>query len=219
MRAGRRRRPGGGPGHRPRRPHRQQVPACRPGLWRLLLSQGHAGAAAQRPSSTAARCASSRAWSRSTSSRKRRDGPARSSTRCGGSVAGKTIGDPRRDLQAQHRRHAREPEPGHPAGAACRRGHGCVPSIPRAWRRRPSCCPRSSWCEDRLRSPLHGADALVVLTEWNEFRGLDLARCARRCVRRPILIDLRNIFDPEQMAPPGSPIRASAAPTPAALPV
>jgi UDPglucose 6-dehydrogenase len=40
-----------------------------------------------------------------------------------------------------------------------------------------------------------GADALVIVTEWNEFRGLNLARL-KRLMRRPVLCDLRNIYDP-----------------------
>jgi UDPglucose 6-dehydrogenase len=40
-----------------------------------------------------------------------------------------------------------------------------------------------------------GADALAVVTEWNEFRGLNLARL-KRLMRRPVLCDLRNIYDP-----------------------
>jgi UDPglucose 6-dehydrogenase len=40
-----------------------------------------------------------------------------------------------------------------------------------------------------------GADALVIVTEWNEFRRLDLARI-RRVMRRRAIVDLRNIYDP-----------------------
>jgi UDPglucose 6-dehydrogenase len=43
-----------------------------------------------------------------------------------------------------------------------------------------------------------GADALVVVTEWNEFRQLDLARI-RKAMRRPVIIDGRNIYDPADM--------------------
>ena len=39
-----------------------------------------------------------------------------------------------------------------------------------------------------------GADAVVVVTEWDEFRGIDLADIARR-MRGDALVDLRNIFD------------------------
>ena len=43
-----------------------------------------------------------------------------------------------------------------------------------------------------------GADALVVITEWNEFRRLDLAR-VRQSMRRPVVVDGRNIYDPDVM--------------------
>jgi UDPglucose 6-dehydrogenase len=44
---------------------------------------------------------------------------------------------------------------------------------------------------------LAGADALVIMTEWNEFRGLDLDRVARS-MSHPLLIDARNVLDPAQ---------------------
>jgi len=43
-----------------------------------------------------------------------------------------------------------------------------------------------------------GADALVVVTEWNEFKNLDLERI-RNSMRQPIILDGRNIYQPEQM--------------------
>ncbi len=43
-----------------------------------------------------------------------------------------------------------------------------------------------------------GCDALVVITEWNEFKQLDLARI-RELMDRPVLIDGRNIYDPATM--------------------
>ena len=43
-----------------------------------------------------------------------------------------------------------------------------------------------------------GADGLVVVTEWNEFRNLNLSRI-RRSMRQPVLIDGRNIYDPVEM--------------------
>src|SRR6185312_11154652 len=46
------------------------------------------------------------------------------------------------------------------------------------------------------------ADALVLLTEWNEFRGLDLAR-VKQLLRTPTLVDLRNIYQPHQMTEAG----------------
>jgi UDPglucose 6-dehydrogenase len=47
-----------------------------------------------------------------------------------------------------------------------------------------------------------GADALVVMTEWSMFRGLDLRRI-KSLLERPIVVDLRNIFRPEVMAEHG----------------
>ena len=41
-----------------------------------------------------------------------------------------------------------------------------------------------------------GCDAIVVITEWNEFKHLDMARI-KPLMRQPVLIDGRNIYDPE----------------------
>jgi UDPglucose 6-dehydrogenase len=46
---------------------------------------------------------------------------------------------------------------------------------------------------------LTGADALAIVTEWEQFRALDLPR-VKQLMRRPIVIDLRNIYRPENMA-------------------
>ncbi len=43
-----------------------------------------------------------------------------------------------------------------------------------------------------------GADALVLVTEWNQFRRLDLPRI-KDLLKNPIFIDLRNVYDPDQM--------------------
>jgi UDPglucose 6-dehydrogenase len=42
-----------------------------------------------------------------------------------------------------------------------------------------------------------GADALVIVTEWDEFRALDLVKLASR-MRGNLLIDLRNVYDPDE---------------------
>ena len=54
-----------------------------------------------------------------------------------------------------------------------------------------------TWCEDSY-AAMTGADAVVILTEWNEFRALDLAR-AKSLLSRPLMIDLRNIYSPDEM--------------------
>jgi UDPglucose 6-dehydrogenase len=43
-----------------------------------------------------------------------------------------------------------------------------------------------------------GTDALMVITEWNEFKNLDLARLCS-IMRQPVIFDGRNIYDPELM--------------------
>jgi len=48
----------------------------------------------------------------------------------------------------------------------------------------------------------HGADALLILTEWEEFATLDLARLNQE-LKYPIVIDGRNLYDPELMAANG----------------
>jgi UDPglucose 6-dehydrogenase len=45
---------------------------------------------------------------------------------------------------------------------------------------------------------LEGADALIVVTEWNEFREPDFARM-KKLLRRPVIFDGRNIYDPAEM--------------------
>ncbi|MCC7138238.1 MAG: UDP-glucose/GDP-mannose dehydrogenase family protein [Planctomycetes bacterium] len=45
---------------------------------------------------------------------------------------------------------------------------------------------------------LVGADALLVVTEWNEYRGVDLDR-VRRTLKTPVILDGRNVFDPARM--------------------
>ena len=45
---------------------------------------------------------------------------------------------------------------------------------------------------------LTDADVMVVITEWHEFRGLDPRRI-KEAMRKPRIVDLRNIFDPDEM--------------------
>jgi len=46
------------------------------------------------------------------------------------------------------------------------------------------------------------ADALVIATEWNEFRALNLSRL-KSLVRQPLIVDLRNVYDPQRMKSEG----------------
>ena len=43
-----------------------------------------------------------------------------------------------------------------------------------------------------------GADALVIVTEWEQFRALDLERL-KRAMACPIMIDLRNVYRPDEV--------------------
>jgi len=57
------------------------------------------------------------------------------------------------------------------------------------------------WCEDSYET-MQGADVLVIITEWNAFRGLDFER-VKSLLSKPILVDLRNIYNPDDMAGAG----------------
>ncbi len=54
-----------------------------------------------------------------------------------------------------------------------------------------------AWCEDSY-DAMTGSDAVVILTEWNEFRALDLGR-TKSLLSAPLMIDLRNIYNPDEM--------------------
>ena len=61
--------------------------------------------------------------------------------------------------------------------------------------------PGVTWCADAYEAA-HEADALVILTEWNEFRALDLVRL-KQGMRGAAVADLRNIYKPDEMAEAG----------------
>ncbi len=61
--------------------------------------------------------------------------------------------------------------------------------------------PGVDWVEDPY-AACSGADAVVILTEWNEFRALDLGRLAES-MAQPKMADLRNIYDPESVRAAG----------------
>ena len=53
------------------------------------------------------------------------------------------------------------------------------------------------YCEDAY-AAARGADALLVVTDWEEFKALDLEQ-VKTLMRRPVIVDGRNIFDPSRM--------------------
>jgi UDPglucose 6-dehydrogenase len=61
--------------------------------------------------------------------------------------------------------------------------------------------PDITYCEDAY-DCAKGADALVIVTEWVQFRALDLPRL-KAAMAQPIVVDLRNIYRPAEMAEHG----------------
>ncbi len=57
--------------------------------------------------------------------------------------------------------------------------------------------PEVAYCKDTYEAA-DGADALVILTEWNQFRKLDMPRI-KNLLKSPKVVDLRNIYDPAMM--------------------
>ncbi len=56
-------------------------------------------------------------------------------------------------------------------------------------------------CPDEY-AACQGADAVVIATEWNQFRNLDLERL-RAAIKQPVIVDLRNVYDPDDMIQAG----------------
>ena len=61
--------------------------------------------------------------------------------------------------------------------------------------------PGVTWCRD-LYEAASGADCAVLVTEWNEFRAVDLERL-RAVMAAPVLLDLRNVYKPAEVAAAG----------------
>jgi len=57
--------------------------------------------------------------------------------------------------------------------------------------------PDVDWCENAYDTMID-ADVLVIITEWNEFRALDLDR-VKSLMKSPVMVDLRNVYDPADM--------------------
>jgi UDPglucose 6-dehydrogenase len=119
---------------------------------------------------------------------------------CGGTVKGKTIAvlgltfkpntDDMRDSPSLEILPALQK-----AGAAIRAFD------PEGMNEAKSMLPGVVFCENAY-DTMQGADALAVITEWNEFRALDMVR-VKSLLKTPIVVDLRNIYSPEEMAAAG----------------
>jgi len=68
---------------------------------------------------------------------------------------------------------------------------------PKAMAKAKALLPDVTYVDD-MNAVAEGCDALVVATEWDEFKQLDLAR-AKQGLTHPILFDGRNLFDPAEM--------------------
>jgi UDPglucose 6-dehydrogenase len=68
---------------------------------------------------------------------------------------------------------------------------------PKAMDKAKSLLPNVTYVDD-MNAVAEGCDALVVATEWEEFKQLDLAR-AKAGLTHPIMFDGRNLFDPKEM--------------------
>jgi UDPglucose 6-dehydrogenase len=118
---------------------------------------------------------------------------------CGGSVAGKTIGilgltfkpntDDMRDAPSLVIIPALQA-----AGAKVKAFD------PEGMKAAAALLPGVEMCGDAY-AALDGAEAAVLLTEWNEFRALDLGR-VRETLKTPVFVDLRNVYPMEEMVTP-----------------
>ncbi|WP_374763101.1 UDP-glucose dehydrogenase family protein [Yunchengibacter salinarum] len=110
---------------------------------------------------------------------------------CGGDVAGKTIAllgltfKPNTDDMRESP--ALDIVPALEAAGATVRAHD-----PKGMAEARPLLPRTTLLDDPYEA-MKGADALVILTEWNQYRALDLKRAAE-LLKAPLLIDLRNIY-------------------------
>jgi UDPglucose 6-dehydrogenase len=68
---------------------------------------------------------------------------------------------------------------------------------PQAMERAKEIFPDITYCEDPY-GVCEGSDALVIVTDWDEFKTLDLERI-KKLLKNPIVIDGRNIYDPQNM--------------------
>jgi len=68
---------------------------------------------------------------------------------------------------------------------------------PKAMEKAKALLPDATYVQE-MNEVADGCDALVVATEWNQFKKLDLER-ARKMMTHPILFDGRNLFDPREM--------------------
>ena len=81
------------------------------------------------------------------------------------------------------------------------RGAGVRAYDPQAMDEAAKILPDITMCESAYEA-CEGGDVLVIMTEWNQFRMLDLGR-VKGLLKRPAIVDLRNVYNPEPMRAAG----------------
>ena len=115
-----------------------------------------------------------------------------------GDVAGKVIAVPRSSRSNRKPMTCAKPRLFRLFRRSSMRARGSGRRIRRASPRPGPSCPGSVEYVADVYETLDGADAVVLLTEWNVFRGLDLTEVKRR-MRGNVFIDLRNVYEPDPM--------------------
>ena len=170
-----------------------------PGLRRLVLSQGHARADQDRAGQQRA------AAHRRDGGGGQRHAQARHGAQGHGGAWRVAARQDHRgagaDLQAEHRRHARRAVDPADHGAA---GHGRERARLRSGRHGAGEDGAvRTWPTATIPMPApSSADALVIVTEWEQFRALDLDRL-KASMKSPVIVDLRNIYLPDEMVQRG----------------
>jgi UDPglucose 6-dehydrogenase len=82
-------------------------------------------------------------------------------------------------------------------GAVLERGARVRAYDPAAMDEARQALPQIDYAEDAYAAAA-GCDALVIATEWNQFRSLDWERM-RKALKAPVVVDLRNVYDPQPM--------------------
>ena len=81
--------------------------------------------------------------------------------------------------------------------------HGCQVKAydPVAMETAAKLMPKVTYCDDAY-EVANGSDALILVTEWDEFKALDMREMAS-LMSHPVIVDSRNLYDPEEMAQAG----------------
>ena len=119
---------------------------------------------------------------------------------CGGSVAGKTVAV--LGLTFKPNTHDMRDSPSLDIVPALLAAGAAVKAFdPEGMEEARKLLPAITYCDDAY-ATLAGADCLVIVTEWNEFRALNLDK-VKAGLNSPVVVDLRNVYDPAEMRQAG----------------